>query len=413
VSGRIPPGLRSSRLAVLGSIAAFLAVVAGFSWIAVKSYEFLHSELIVNLKPVRITGAEETVFDWARDACEPRDIPDEPARAFRDDRGQVHLIASHYVSRQAIGPTLGQVRHRCAVILQSADDPRPQMYSYKEWMFAPYAVGGGNVVVLVHDEYHGNEVPGQCPTGELFSCLYNAITLAQSTDGGATFHPARRPPDDFVAGVPYRYVPDGGKAGIFQPSNIVRKDDYYYALVSAVRYRLQQPGDCLIRTNRLEDPTSWRAWNGRDFSLRFIDPYRVQANPADHVCEPVSPGQIGQMTDSLTYNTYLGKYLLVGTNTEYSPGKRRLVSGFYYTVSNDLLTWSDRKLIKEVPLVQTYKCGDPDPVQYGSVLDPASDSPNFETTGRRPYLYFTRLHYSACRMTLNRDLIRVPLEFEK
>jgi hypothetical protein len=400
-------------MTILGSLAVFLAVVAGFSWIAVLSYQFLHSELVVNLKPVRITGPAQTVFSWSRDACEPRDIPDAPARAFRDDRGQVHLIASHYVSRQAVGPNLDQVRHRCAVIMRSVYDRRPQIYSYKQWIFAPYAIGGKNVIALVHDEYHGNEVPGQCATGDFFRCLYNAVTLARSTDGGSTFLPARPPPAHFVAGVPYRFAPDEGKAGIFQPSNIVHKGDYWYALVSAVPYRLQKGGDCLIRTNRLDDPTSWRAWNGSDFSVRFVDPYRVRANPADHVCEPVSPDQISQMTDSLTYNTYLGKYLLVGINSRYSPGKRRPVSGFYYAVSPDLVNWSEPKLIREVPLVQTYQCGDPDPVLYGSLLDPASDSPNFETTGQRPYLYFTRLHYSACRMTLDRDLIRVPLEFQK
>jgi hypothetical protein len=47
------------------------------------------------------------------------------------------------------------------------------------------------------------------------------------------------------------------------------------------------------------------------------------------------------------------------------------------------------------------------------VLDPQSKSRNFETTGRRPYLYFTRFHYSACQQTLDRDLVRVPIEFRK
>src|SRR5206468_10854886 len=77
---------------------------------------------------------------------------------------------------------------------------------------------------------------------------------------------------------------------------------------------------------------------------------------------------------------------------------------FPYTT---LFRSSDLKLIKEMSRVQTYKCGDPDPVLYGSVLDPASDSTNFETTGQRPYLYFTRLHYSACRMTLDRKSTRL------
>jgi hypothetical protein len=64
-------------------------------------------------------------------------------------------------------------------------------------------------------------------------------------------------------------------------------------------------------------------------------------------------------------------------------------------------------------LIQNYRCGDPDPVYYGSLLDPDSSSPNFETSGRHAYLYFTRFHYKACRQTLDRDLLRVPIEFSK
>jgi hypothetical protein len=416
LSGGPPEWLRSSRLAIFGSVAALLVIIGGFSWIAVKSFEFVHSNLIVSkLKPARIAGPQEIVFDWSREACEPRDIPDEPAHAFRDDRGQVHLIASHYVSRDNTGPSLDRVRHRCPVIMRSAYDRRPSKYAYKEWIFSPYTVDGRNVYALIHDEYHGNEVPGECPSNNLFKCWYNAITLAHSTDRGATFRHARRPPDQLVAEVPYRYVPDSGQVGIFQPSNIVKKGGYYYALVSGPlpRYRLQKGGDCLIRTNRLDDPTSWRAWDGRDFSVTFVDPYRVRADPADHVCEPVSPDEIGSMTSSLTYNSYFGKYLLVGTSVAYDAGKRRLVSGFYYSLSDDLITWRPRKLIKEAVVVQTYKCGDPDPVLYGSALDPESTSRNFETTGRRPFLYFTRIHYKACRQTLDRDLVRVPIEFSK
>ena len=36
--------------------------------------------------PVKIIGAAETVFDWTTDRCESEDIPDLPARAFRDNK---------------------------------------------------------------------------------------------------------------------------------------------------------------------------------------------------------------------------------------------------------------------------------------------------------------------------------------
>ena len=91
----------------------------------------------------------------------------------------------------------------------------------------------------------------------------------------------------------------------------------------------------------------------------------------------------------------------------------RVRTGIYYSVSDDLVNWNKRKLIREVELPWTYECGDLNPILYPSVLDPASASRNFETTGRRPFLYFTRFHYRDCVRTLNRDLIRVRVEFNK
>jgi hypothetical protein len=265
----------------------------------------------------------------------------------------------------------------------------------------------------VHNEYHGNDFPGRCPSLDVFRCWNNAVTLARSTDGGKTFRHARPAPRHLVATIPYPYKPDTPFFGIFAPSNIVKKGDYYYSLVATRRYKLQLGGSCLMRTKRLDDPTAWRAWNGEGFDVSFADPYAAGVNARDHLCEPVAPDQITDMSHSLTYNTYFGKYLLVSPSGLLSPRKRRTVYGFYYSLSGDLIHWSPRKLIREVELVTTYRCGDRDPVAYPSVLDPRSKSRNFDTTGRRAYLYFTRVHYEACRQTLDRDLVRIEIEFSK
>jgi hypothetical protein len=412
---RPPFQSRTSRASIAGWIAALAAVVVGFAWVAVKSYDIFHTEPLgtSNLEPVAITGPEQTVFDWKRDACEPRDVPDTPARAFRDSDGTVHLLASHYVTRQETGSSLDRVRHRCGVVMRPHYDPDPSHFQDKEWLSATYALNGKTVFGLIHDEYQGNTHAGHCISNEYLRCWYNAITLARSDDAGATFKQAPPAPSNLVAEVPYRYKPDTGRYGIFQPSNIVHRGDYYYALVSTTTHGKQQGGTCVMRTKRLDDPKAWRAWGGSDYDVSFVDPYRDKFNPNDHLCTPVSVDQISDMTSSLTYNTYFGKYLLVSPANEYVASKRRVVSGFYYSVSRDLITWSRRKLIREVELLQTYRCGDRDPLFYPSVLDPTSKSPNFETTGRRPYLYFTRLHYKACQLTLDRDLVRVPVEFSK
>ena len=51
----------------------------------------------------RSNGPPQTVFSWAKDRCEDLDIPDLPARAFRDAQGRVQLIAAHYINRRFIG----------------------------------------------------------------------------------------------------------------------------------------------------------------------------------------------------------------------------------------------------------------------------------------------------------------------
>jgi len=417
--GRPHGGAFRERLGVGLALAALLGALALFAFVLILSVELLHQDERPGgpspLSPVQITGAEETVFSWRHDACEPRDIPDLPARAFRNARGDVQLIAPHYINRRFTGPDLRQLRHPCPPVMTSGYDPDPAAYNDREWIAAPFSPDGRTVYALVHNEYQGNQHPGRCSSGQYQRCWYNSITLAVSRDGGRTFTDAAPPPGHLVASSPYPYEPDSGPYGLFSPSNIVfnKGDDYYYALLRAEDYGAQQIGVCLIRTHTLSDPTSWRAWDGSAFRTSFVNPYAAgDISPRAHVCRPVAPNEIVNMNQSLTFNTYLDKWLLVGVSQDTVPG-RGPVSGVFYSTSDDLIDWSRRRLIRETELGWTYKCGDPNPVSYPSVIDPDSPSRNFDTSGRSPYLYFTRFHYSNCTQNLNRDLVRVPIRFTK
>jgi hypothetical protein len=364
---------------------------------------------------LNLDGREQTVFSWTRDRCEAADFPDAPARAFRNAEGQVVLISSQFVTRRAVGADLDHVRHQCPTVMSSAQDPDPAKFDDREWLTAPYTLDGRTVYALVHEEYEGYTHPGACASKDHLKCWFNSVTLAVSHDGGAVFSHAAPPPADLVASIPYRYVPNAGFYGVFQPSNIVRRDDgYFYSLVRVEKYGDQQAGSCLIRTRRLDDPRSWRAWDGAGFTVSFVDPYsEPPPPPGGHICRPVSPSEIEGMTDSLTFNTYLDKFILVSATLDHDPATGRTAWGFYFSLSKDLTNWTHRKLFKEVELLQSYRCGDSNPVYYPSLLDPASRSRNFETTGRRPYLYFVRYHYANCKITLNRDLVRVPIKIDR
>jgi hypothetical protein len=362
---------------------------------------------------IRVAGPPETVFDWSRQACDQTDIPDAAARAFRMLSGQVNLVASYQSTRPMVGMSLNAVKHQCGVVMASTLDRRPEQFDDREWLASPYTEDGRTVFALVHDEYQGYRHPGRCESGLYLRCWYNAITLAISTDGGLSFRAARPPPHHLVASVPYPYIPDAGPYGLFQPSNIVRRQDgYYYALIRAAPFRDQRAGSCLMRTRTLGDPSSWRAWDGSGFGVEFADPYLRPQEPRRHVCQPVAPVEIASMSDSLTFNRYLGTYLLVGVAGRRQPGGG-VVWGIYFSTSDDLVHWTQRKLIRETELPWTYQCGDHDPILDPSILDPSDGTRNFTDAGRAPYLYYVEMHYKKCVQSFDRDLVRVRVSISK
>ena len=356
-----------------------------------------------------VTGPEEIVFDWTTDACEPEDIPDLPARAFRDAAGLVHLISAHLVNRAAVGPSLDDLTRECGIVLSSDHDLDPAHHNDNEWIAAVYTEDGETVYAVVHNEYHGWE-HGDCASETVdFGCWYNSLTLAFSTDGGETFNHIAPTPGHFVAGLPYPYEAGAGPFGIFEPSNILKaKDGFYYQVVRVDDIHSPEQWSCLMRTADLANPASWRAWDGSGFNLEFLDPYTAApgADPADHVCAPLAREEIGVMHQSLTYNSLLDRYVLLGLSADHLDGREAW--GIYYSFSEDLLTWTHRQLLWELELPWTWIPGDEQPVLYPTLLDPDSPSRSFDVTDGTAYLYFTRFNPGS---HLDRDLVRVPVAF--
>jgi PKD domain len=356
---------------------------------------------------VRQTAPEVTVFDWSVSKCEDNDIPDEPARAFRDDSGNVQLMDTHLVNYRWIGTALdGSLTHPCTRTMSSSQSSDPSTYNNFEWLASPWTPDGKNVYALVHNEYRGIQYQTGCSSWE--ACWHNTITSAFSTNSGQTFT-QRAAPGHTVATLPYQFTKDGPH-GYFTPSNIVRAGDgYFYSMFRAQPKGAQQMGTCLMRTRDLSDPTSWRAWNGSGFVVQFGNPYTATIDPAQHVCATVDTNSIGTMSESLTYNTYLRKWMLVGASVG-NPANG-LPPGIYYALSDDLLEWTNLDVLFEGEVVWVNDCTPPDPIKDPSLLDPASTSRNFETVGQRGQLFYTHYHFSGCNGTLDRDLIRIPIEF--
>ena len=108
-----------------------------------------------------VIGPKQVVFD-TQNGCEQIDIPDAPARAFRDDHEIVHLLATHYVARAMLGPNLNELKRDCRVIYRSLRDPDPAHFQDNNWLYSFYTEDGRRIAALVHSEYDADEFPGMC-----------------------------------------------------------------------------------------------------------------------------------------------------------------------------------------------------------------------------------------------------------
>lgn len=355
---------------------------------------------------LEVSGAIEVVFDWTTDRCEDHHFADLPVRAFRDAAGpggDINLILGHDVTRRLRGPDFDTLRVACDILLTSTSAREPDQFTNTEWIAATYAQGE-TVHALIHNEYQGNRYP-DCGTADYFSCWYNTITYARSDDGGASFGYPIAPPAHLVASIPEVYAPDEGIFGAFSPSNIIAHDGHFYAFFKVQTYPLGSQHTCLMRTDELGDPDSWRFWDGAGFNGLFADPYRddLRAMRAT-TCTPVALPQIAQMYESITYNTELNRFILVGTSSD--PSRTPNPYGFYFALSDDLITWDMRQPLLEVRLPWR-ATGRETIYLYPTLIDHGSPSSNFETTGAQAHLYFTRLNFGSG--DLDRDLIRMPI----
>jgi len=369
-------------------------------------------------------GELELVLD-PRDTCglppdvAGYDLPDVYAHALRTPDGIVLVSGNAPWNFVSVGPDFDSLERDCdRPAFVSRDLPTAESFANQEWITSVWTENGIDVFGLLHNEYHDPDAqtckPGD--TSPANPCWYNSVSLARSRDGGRTFETAR-PANHLVAAPPLEWEPPAAVActrdedcpgtcnvrrgmcdivhtpyGYFEPSNIVRAPDgYFYSLVFAITSPTDQGerGSCLMRTNDLTQPDSWRFWGGSGFDIDPRSPY--DAAPGETTSPCTFLPRLGGLRGSLTWNTYLDAWLLVGADGRQVGSE--VQCGFWFATSPDLVEWSFPEMLVEGPLGFS-PCTDADAGYladiYPSIIDHDDTTLSFERSGQSPYLYFTR-----------------------
>ena len=359
------------------------------------------------LSALILTGPERTLFSASRDACDGADVPDAPARAFRDASGGIALYGLHYRNRALRGPDFEHLRIDCRVVLDSGEKPDPALYDDRSWITATWTEDGTNVAALLHHEYQANEHEGRCRSKVYMECWYNTITAAASRDGGLHF--SRAAPPAVVAAPPFRQEEGQGRhRGFFNPSNIFGEGRYRYFLASTTGWDRpgsdQAAGVCLFRTERPDEPASWRAWTGTGFTAAFPDPYRRTFKIAE-TCKPVAPfpAPVGAVVRHRGSGAWIAVFMA-------AKGGAFAESGFYWSTSRDLLVWDVPRLLLAGATLYDDPCQAKGRlIAYPSLLDPGAKGRNFDDVGEGAFLTFATLRLEGCTITSDRDLVRRPV----
>jgi hypothetical protein len=419
------------------------------------------------------TAPEQLIYDGpngpgsAGSACPASPVhvasPDMAVRAFRDAQGHIQLVNAGAANRRTVINSFSDLpaSQQCTPVLIDGRYPqppdghttdinywRPSEYNDVDYLASVYPAPDGNLVALLHEEYHAD---GYCPQFNLplSYCGDRSVTSAVASnnapgdpgdsDPGSNYRFPSPPPGHLIATVPYQYETDWGDPahsppgpgegpGYIQPTQIVHAGDgYYYVMFStnSQGFRDQQPGTCVMRTPTLSaqmSPSDWQVWGDKVTNdpdsiphwgeTSFVNPYNsFSGQPGDHVCTPVSGIDSRFIVRSLTYSTFWNKFMVIGS-----------VNGdIRYSLSGNLTNWAPPAQMPisspdlGAHLVDDPRdgCGNLLTLGYPTVIDPSDTSTSFQNSDSRVDLYVSKAYYdSNCQQLLqDGDLFRVPIRF--
>lgn len=366
-----------------GLIAVVLMVLAGGTAVADSAKDTLPQFTIVG--------------DGGR--CDDVDIPDASARAFRSASGAITVFATHYVNRAFRGSNFSTLSKQCRISYEGSLNVDSASFDYKTWIASTWADSGGDVYALGHNEYQAHEIPGKCHFSNYSSCWYNSVVLLKSSDDGRNFQKIEDRTKKAVLAPNFTdQVGQGHPRGFTSPTNLVKWNGYLYTLVGYSGAGLNERGRCLLRTALPISLNSWEILTESGFHAPNQTLYSG-SKVAD--CKEVVgfKGFVGSISKIRNSDWFVA---LVAEDDN-TGGHIR------YYFSQDLINWGNKKNLMDLSLFWSKSCDGGAKYSYPSLIDPASQSKNFDDVSERPYLFLVR---SSCEAGKNRQLVRIPVKLD-
>lgn len=284
----------------------------------------------------------------------------------------------------------------CNPVFVAALSYPDDIFAWGEWLYGTFRdVPSGKVYSHIYNEYYGGYYPGQDGYG-----AYVASGLAVSTNNGATFSRIQSAPNHVILRSVNLRQPIFDVQGYSCWPAIFKSplDQLYYMASGGTT------GTTMMRTNNLDDPLSWRAWDGSAFSLPT-----VPLSGTSQTIE-VNPLYIG-------YSDYFKKYISVTIGSdEFANGRHNLI---VYNLSDDMVHWGlTRKIMYNPACGPDHVCtGSEEPLPaYPSIMDPAYLGDTNDTTkasngiiGARPYVTYIK---NTPGQTIRQQLAIQKVSFE-
>ena len=184
---------------------------------------------------------------------------------------------------------------------------------------------------------------------------------------------------------------------------------YYAAVWNRHQVGLQAPGICMMRTNNLLDPSSWRAWDGSGYSVSFVSAYTLApGTEAQHVCHvtnlPAGSVEDGCAAHGLFWSTYLNKFVVtLGCD-------QATKAVFKWATSDDLIEWSDAQVLLDSSMAHKLSPNVRRGMNYPTFIDPSANDRNFGTIGQNPYLFWVSIGDNP--EDIGRHLLATPFTFQ-